>query len=330
MSICLLSNLLQNYAYGKSNVENVKCEVSASEPKEVSDSEPREVSASEPREVSASEPGEVSASEPREVSASEPREVSVSEPKNKYETKQEFKYDKEATKKEMDKIVLSTIEDMKEDALLPYKSYYKKSVDDCKLVSKYLLDTYNYSQTELNAQYQKEYGSKVSGTCSEVACTSIAEYYTRKRFAKTLGYNKYKNIFNSMILLGYGIGAYDGMGTDVGSIYKIVNSYYTTYGFKGYGTRKTISIRSNISDYNKKKKPVLGSFVSPKGEGHSMVVAGIYELKITYKKTSKSKQKSVTVYYYAVNDGWYKATSGDNKISYIDEKYLKNGITIFK
>ena len=319
--------------------ENVKYEVSASEPREVSASEPREVSASEPREVSASEPREVSVSEPREVSvseprevsASEPREVSASEPENKTKTNVELS-EKEVTqcKDTMSKCVLSTIDDMKADALKDYKNYYDKSAD-AKLTSNYLLLCYNFKQTDLNVYYKTEYGVNISGSCAMVASTSVAEYYTRKGFAKTLNYSKYKQIFSSFVSLGIGSGVYDRKKTYCGRLYDVVNKYYCSYDYWGYGKNTTTNIENEISKYNKNKKPVVGHFRAPSGDGHSMVILGYYDVTVKYKKKkSDSKYKTNKIRYYAVNDGWENCKSGDKRVSYIRSSYLTSGITIFK
>ena len=190
--------------------------------------------------------------------------------------------------------------------------------------------TYNYNQDSLNAYYKSEYGSIVKGTCSMVAGTSIAEYYTRNNYATTLKKSQFGKIFCSLVLLGYGTGIYDGTTTRSSKVYKVIDAYYKIYNRYGYGKYASSNVAAKIESYNRNKKPVIGHFKAPNGEGHAMVIMGYYEVTIEYKKKKNSATQTEKIRYYAVNDGWNLCYSGDARVSYIRDSYLKNGITIFR
>ena len=163
----------------------------------------------------------------------------------------------------------------------------------------------------------------VDGTCSIVAGTSMAEYYTRKGYAKTLGHSSYKKIFTSMVQMGYGSGAYNGTTTADSKFYKVLSAYYKSYKKNKYGYFIRDSVDYFVEANNKNAKPVVGHFHTT-GTGHSMVIAGYYDVTVKYQKTKNSRMQTKTIRYYAVNDGWTNSTSGDARISYIDSKYLKS------
>ena len=163
-----------------------------------------------------------------------------------------------------------------------------------------------------------------------VASTSVAEYYTRYKYAKTLNNSKYTDIFCSMVLLGFGTEAYSGKDTISSRLYKVIKAYYKMYNKSGYGKYISSGVDKKVTSYNNKKKPVVGHFKAPNKEGHARVMAGYYDVTITYKKKKNSKEQTKTIRYYAVNDGWNTCTSGDACLSYIRSDYLKNGITVFK
>lgn len=75
----------------------------------------------------------------------------------------------------------------------------------------------------------------------------------------------------------------------------------------------------------KKEKPVLGSFKAPNGDGHSMAIAGYYDITVQYKKKKNDKKYvKETTRYYVVNDGYHLARGDKSgRIQYINEKYLK-------
>lgn len=121
-------------------------------------------------------------------------------------------YESATSKIGMEECVLDTLKEVEKDVLKNFNKYYSKKAT-VKRKSVYLLSTYNYNQRDLNIYYKKEYGAIIKGSCSMVASTSAAEYYTRKSYAKTLNNSKYKNIFTSMVLIGFGAGAYNGEAT---------------------------------------------------------------------------------------------------------------------
>lgn len=238
-------------------------------------------------------------------------------------------YECAASKKNMEECVLDTLNEVEKDVLKNFSKYYSKKAN-VKRKSVYLLSTYNYNQRDLNIFYKKEYGAIINGSCSMVASTSAAEYYTRKGFAKTLNSSKYKNIFSSMVLIGFGTGAYNGESTQYSKLHQVIGTYYNSYGKSGYGKYVTTKVGDEITAYNKKQRPVVGHFQAPNKDAHAMLIVGYYDVTVNYKKTKDSKPESMTVRYYAVNDGWNNATSGEKRISYIRSDYLKNGITVLK
>lgn len=152
----------------------------------------------------------------------------------------------------------------------------------------------------------------------------MAEYYTRKGYAKTLGNSKYKRIFGTMVTLGYGTGAYNGKETTRNKFYKVISAYYDIYEKMKDGEYVQSLVAKRIKEYNEKKKPVIGHFTAPNKDGHSMVIVGYYDITVSYQKTKQSKVETKTVRYYVVNDGWSYATSGGERISYVRDTYLKS------
>ena len=166
------------------------------------------------------------------------------------------------------------------------------------------------------------YGSTVTGTCSMVAGTSLAEYYTRKGYSRTLGNSKYNRIFTSMVQMGYGSGAYTGRSTTDNKFHKVISAYYQSYEKNVRGDFENFFVDNYVASYNQNAKPVVGHFHS--GTGHSMVIAGYYDITVKYQKTKNSRMQTKTTRYYAVNNGWTYSTAGDARISYINSKYLKS------
>ena len=226
-------------------------------------------------------------------------------------------------------IILYSLDDVEKDALKNYASCYSKSVI-IRRTSQYICETYNYNQTELNRYFKSEYNRAIDGSCSLVASTSVAEYYTRKNFARTMGHSNYKPLFGMLTTIGFSTGAYNGASTDSTKLYKVVNSFYNIYSKTGYGKCYTRDLENTIKRYNKNKRPVIGHFVAPNNDAHAMVIAGCYEATVTYKQKKNSTPKKNTMKYYVVNNGWFSATSGTKRLSYVRSDYLKNSITIYR
>ena len=319
---CILTNSLQSSAnmIGSAVLEEVTASV------------PGEVTLSTPKEMTPSIPEEVTSSVPKEVTSSVPKEVTVSVPTNngiEKSSRNDFSYESASKKQTIYNIVLDSLDDIKKDALKDYSKYYSKEAKVEKK-SKYVCWTYNYSQTKLNKYYKKEYGVNISGTCSMVASTSVAEYYTRKNYAKTLGRFKTNQLFSSLVLMGFGTGAYTGNSTKYALLYNVINKFYNTYNKTNYGKYITENVKKEVNAYNRRNRPVVGHFRAPNGEGHAMVIAGYYEVTITYQKKKNGTKGKKVIGYYAVNDGWNECTSGNRVLSYVRSDYLKNGITVFK
>lgn len=229
-------------------------------------------------------------------------------------------YERAAAENDMEECVLDTLKEVEKDVLKNFSKYYSKKAN-VKRKSVYLLSTYNYKQKDLNIYYKKEYGTVISGSCSMVASTSAVEYYTRKNYAKTLNSSKYKNIFSAMVLIGFGTGAYGGKSTQYSKLYQVIKIYYNSYGKTGYGKYVTTKVGDEITAYNKKQRPVVGHFQAPNKEAHAMLIAGYYDVTVIYKKTKDSKPETMTVRYYAVNNGWNNAASREKRISYKRSDY---------
>ena len=93
------------------------------------------------------------------------------------------------------------------------------------------------------------------------------------------------------------------------------------------GKKYTTSLSDNIERLHKKAVPVIGTFASPSGDWHSMVITGYYDITVVYRTGNKTNYKSTTYRYYTVNNGWKYCSQGDQRIQYIRRSYLKKDIT---
>ena len=166
--------------------------------------------------------------------------------------------------KDTSDIILETLSDAEKDALSRV-NYSDEVVSSAK--SKYVLMTYNYAQGTLNAYYNRIKGSNVDGTCSEVAATSLVEYYNRKKYCKILDDTTgdrviWQEEFVKFVDIGYDLGIYDGTGTTTAKIYKLFKPYYIEYN-KAQGNRDVLFIINAIESYNNQAKPVIANLVAP-------------------------------------------------------------------
>ena len=251
----------------------------------------------------------------------------------------EERKDCSASAKTMYDIVLETLSGVEKDALdrLDYK-YEKVSSEK----SPYILMTYNYNQADMNGAYLKECGGNYTGTCSEVAITSLVEYYHRKnrdggristikgsngKVDTTGSFDIWKKQFFRILDYAIAINAYDledpDGGTASSKIDNVVTKYYEANRKDLKGNRDTTFLKSKIESYNEAAKPVLGSLKAPNGSGHSVVIAGYYDIKVEYKKKESAKYKSKVYRYYVINDGWKTCYSGNDRVQYVREEYVK-------
>ena len=206
--------------------------------------------------------------------------------------------------------------------------------------------TCNYSQSYLNSQYNQLYEKEYTGTCSEVAITSLVEYYHRKnkdsgRISSIKGFDGttdssgaigvWKDQFYQILDIAIDNEAYDIYdpkgGTWPSKICGIITDYYDVYKKKLEGNRDTTLIKSTIKSYNDSAKPVIGNLTAPNGEGHTIVIAGFYDITVAYRNNTSEKWKSKTYRYYAINDGRKTCLEGDKRIQYVRAEYLDSDIT---
>ncbi len=216
----------------------------------------------------------------------------------------------------MSDVILETLTDAKNDALSKYSNYYSKSIVST-IKSMYILSTYNYKQLYMNAVY-----GKISGSCAEVSATSVAEYYTRKGYAVTLGHKNATDIFTKMVNYGFITGAYTGTSTYTSKLKMIYTEYYKGYKKSLTGKYITSGIETHINNYNIYAKPMSISIQAPNGDDHTVTVAGLYDIIVKYKKKKGDAYSTSTYTYYAINDGYKGSTSGDARIQYVRKKYV--------
>jgi hypothetical protein len=186
---------------------------------------------------------------------------------------------------------------------------------------------------------------KFEGTCAEVAITSLVEYYHRKnRDGGRLSCVKGKDgkvdltgdvsvwIYQYLGILSHAIAvdAYDQNdpegGTITGKMDDIISGYYKGFGKGLRGNIDLTFLESKIESYNEKAKPVIGNLTAPNDDGHSVVIAGYYDIKVEYKKKASDKYKSKVYRYYVINDGWHTCDSGNYRVQYVRDEYLESSL----
>lgn len=228
-------------------------------------------------------------------------------------------------------VAVETVEECKTEALgraaaAGYSSCSIYSVDE-----KYLLATNNYDQTYLSSGFEITYKTDAPGTCSEVAGTSVAEYYYRKGYGGTLGHSDRQTIFNRLLLEATECGAYPAHpkngGTYSSKFKNAMTGYYDYYNVDLKGNYDTLLLKSKIENSLSSYKPLIGNF-STSASSHAMCICGYYDITVRYKKTSGASSYSYITYrYYRVNDGQksgfvqYENQTND-RLQYIYEGYL--------
>ena len=232
----------------------------------------------------------------------------------------------------MGDIVLETLDDAKNAAIKDTKGSSKtiyKAVQ-----SKWILGTTNISQGWMNAKYKKEYPkqAKLTGTCSEISATILTEYYNRKKRCVILPsagrmQQEWFKPFANYIETAKSLGIYPA-DSDGGTCYeyRMTTPFYKKYNKSMKSIHYTKNVSDKIEELHNKAIPVIGGFTAPNGDGHSMVIAGYYDITVKYKKKGKNTYSYITYRYYTVNDGWQHCTEGNKRIQYVRRQYLDKSI----
>ncbi|WP_156922977.1 hypothetical protein [Eubacterium xylanophilum] len=243
-----------------------------------------------------------------------------------------------------DSIILETLDDAKKNALGKHKNCYKKSILSTIKSTKWILNTRNVRQTYCNRIYYLEYGDQVgmipSGTCVQVTGSIMAEYYTRKGFAKTYEGAKYINAFKEMLYITFfdnqihfkklGNGEVWSSGTEDYYVPTMYEKFYQRHNNKTRGFRETDvdNLYSFIKNTISFSRPVHGGFVAPDKSAHAMSICGAYEITVEYKEKKKGKAKTKKYVYLVVNDGAKDCDDGNKRVQYIQKKYLDGIVTL--
>lgn len=224
----------------------------------------------------------------------------------------------------MSDAVLDTPTRVKSKLLFTNYPCYKKGIISKKQTTKYILGVKNYNQKWLNWYYNKCRKANIDGSCTEVAGTSLQEYYTRKKYAKTYAIGDYRNAFTKLVDLGIKNGAYNKKSTQNGLAKNILTDYYRYFKRPLIGGFMTKNLYNRVKAKNATGKPVIGHF-RVGAEGHSMIIIGCYKYEYYVQATKKNSSKvKATKYVYAVCDGWHDCAKGDERVAYIFADYLKS------
>lgn len=202
------------------------------------------------------------------------------------------------------------------------KKYLREKYDDDDAVitagTKKVLNTQNYSQTQLNTYYKNATGTAVSGTCSEVATTSLIEFY--KELESFTTNSSYKDTFVDILTMALEKGYYAvGEGTTQTKLDSLVTQSFALYGSSHKGNNDYTYLYSTICDkVADEGVPVLFSIVN-----HTMVGCGYITYTTTY-TTSSGKTKTATDNFVIVNDGW--ANTSTRQYSYFPEDEISTNV----
>lgn len=230
--------------------------------------------------------------------------------------------DKVCRAAKMKNIIIETPTQVRDDALSRCSGPTKKVIS---AVKSKLLKTYNYEQKKLNESHPQ----KITGTCSEVSATEIAEYYTRMKYAVTLTHKQRNTIFYKMMGFASLCGAYNGKESIVNKLPKLYTRYY--YAYKKYlrGCLSVRNFRGLIERFHKRGRPVAANLHAPSGEAHTVTVCGYYDVIVKYKKYNAKSYQTKEMRYYAINDGWKTATEGDKRVQYVREEYMDSVVYLY-
>ncbi len=187
--------------------------------------------------------------------------------------------------------------------------------------SKYL-NTFNLKQKILNKAYNDTYGRYCNGTCTIVASTIATEFYDTYNY---YGYtSSTQSLFNSILnsaiennYYRYNAKKKTGSGTYSDKFDECIDLGLALRSTNKDAKMESFYLYQKIKQNADKGKPV--GFNIPE---HSMIACGYqeYQVKYTY-KTLKwfkwvEKEKTETVKYVVVNDGWSMGCSFDENYSY--------------
>ena len=182
------------------------------------------------------------------------------------------------------------------------------------------LDTNNYSQATLNAQYNvysdKHHSGIIQNTCSELAIALVNEYMLRKGIVSWDGTN---NDIDSIFYRVCGVAKDEGWDRD-GTTASKIDDYFTAamdyYSPKYKGDYSTLLMHQKYMDSYYAGIPVMVSI-----PGHTICGVGILEKNVTYTKKGlfgSESTKTELETFLIINDGW----SGENDDNYIRYTYV--------
>lgn len=179
-----------------------------------------------------------------------------------------------------------------------------------------VLNTQNYSQTTLNNYYKTETGTAVSGTCSEVAATSLIEFY--KGVDNFTTNADHRDTFVDILDMALDKGYYSVEdGTAQNKLDSLVTKSFGLYGSSNKGNNDYFNIYKTLCEKVRDDDvPVLFSII-----GHTMVGCGYVTYTTTY-TTSSGATKTATDNFIIVNDGW----SNTRQYSYFPEELVSTNI----
>ncbi len=182
------------------------------------------------------------------------------------------------------------------------------------------LDTNNYNQLNLNAQYNvysdKHHSGIVWNTCSEVAIAIVNEYMLRKGI---VSWDGTANDIDSIFYRVCGAAKDEGWDRD-GTQQSKIDDYFTAamdyYTPKYKGDYSTLLMHQKYMDSYYAGIPVIVTI-----PGHSVCGAGILEKNVSYTKKglfgSESTETKLETF-LIINDGW----SGEGEDNYIRYTYV--------
>ncbi len=183
--------------------------------------------------------------------------------------------------------------------------YYE--VDSVTKQSCVKLDVPNYSQSTLNASFLKSTGTTVSGTCSEVAVTSLIEYYATLEGFTT--HDSYEDTFADIMQLAMDKGYWkEDVGTYQTKLDSLVTDAFALYGVSHKGNNDYYNLYKTICSSVDSGVPVLFNIPD-----HTMVACGYVSLSVSYYKKSSSTSTTATEEDFVLCcEGWAKT----NKLEY--------------
>lgn len=177
------------------------------------------------------------------------------------------------------------------------------------------INTSNYCQTYLNSYYKTTTGTAVEGTCSEVAATSLIEFYSDLDGFTTN--SSFEDTFVDIVNIALAEGYYEvGEGTSQTELDNLLEDSFEYYGSSNGADNDYFNLYKTICSKVNSGVPVLFSII-----GHTMVACGYVTYTTTY-TSSKNKETTATDNFIIVNDGW----SNSRQYSYFPEDSISTNI----